>query len=138
MFAATACRTNNGDIGELYGQWMLERLTIDGNPDNIECSDFSFSFQNNIVYVSHQTGHHEYVECFGTWQLEGDVLTLNFTHTDQYHPTGGIKYNPPAELHIPSRASTKMDVSILTDKKLKFGFTDANGNMYEYTLFKLR
>lgn len=133
-----ACRTNNGDIGPLYGQWILAGLTLDGEPDSIECSDFSFGFQNNILYIAHQTGYHEFTESFGTWTLDGDDLTLNFTHTADQHPENGIKFNPPVELHIPVRAATVMKVYTLTDKNLRFGFTDSIGCKYDYSLYKLR
>lgn len=133
-----ACKTNNGDIGPLYGQWILDQLTLDGEPDSIVCSDFSFSFQNNILYIAHQTGHHEFTETFGTWSLDGDELTLNFTHTADLYPENGIKFNPPAELHIPVRASTVMKVYKLTEKSLRFGFTDSIGCLYDYSFYKLR
>lgn len=134
----TACRTNNGEIGPLYGQWILDKLTVDGEPDTIVCSDYSFSFQNNIIFIVHQLGHNMFSETYGSWTLDGDELTLNFTHIADQHPENGIKFNPPAELRIPQRAATVMDVYELTEKSLRFGFTDSTGYACDYTLYKLR
>lgn len=133
-----SCVTNNGDIGPLYGQWILKQLTVDGTPDDIDCSDFAFSFQNNIVFITHQLGHQVYSETYGTWSVDGDKLTLNFTHTADGYSPNEVTFTPPYQLHILGQKITVMDMITLTDKQLVFGYTDSEGTTYKYTLKKLR
>ena len=48
-----SCRMNNGDIGDLFGSWLLYSMTVDGQtPEDFDAEETFWEFQNNIISIS--------------------------------------------------------------------------------------
>lgn len=138
MFASINC-TNNGNIGFLYGLWLLEDFTIDGVEADIEVSHYNWRFQSNIIQIDEvieETGH--YVESFGTWKMIGndELLELNFTHVDSETSSDSPAYNPPFALGIPPRSITIMRIIAHTDSRMTLSFVNAEGETLVYKFKK--
>lgn len=78
----SGCTRHNGDIGDLFGEWRLERLTADGQETDLyeETPDapllYTWAFQGNIIRINTIYAHNRVFECFGTWMREDDLLEL--------------------------------------------------------------
>lgn len=78
VMTMASCRTNNGDIGHLYGQWRMTALILaDGTERQVY--DNYLRFQNDIVQFTVTADHHDALSAFGRWRREGDIVTLDFT-----------------------------------------------------------
>ncbi len=74
--AATAC-TNDGDIGDLYGQWQLTEYSLDDTRYRPSQSFLSFQSQTvqaRVVY----TNIHSAANLTGNYQHLGDSLLMQF------------------------------------------------------------
>jgi hypothetical protein len=74
--AATAC-TNDGDIGDLYGQWQLTEYSLDDTRYTPSQSFLSFQSQTvqaRVVY----TNIHSAANLTGNYQHLGDSLLMQF------------------------------------------------------------
>lgn len=76
----TSCE-NNGDIGDLYATWNLERVTIDGVDDQDYNGDVSWSFQSNLLWMIAVLDHEQTESCYASWELQDDgkVMTLDLS-----------------------------------------------------------
>ena len=61
MFLLTAgCTSNNGNIGEIFGQWKLERIDTQGmTTDPTPGLTMTWAFQNTTVRVLQMTDAHQ-------------------------------------------------------------------------------
>lgn len=133
-----SCRTDGGDIGYLYGQWALRDYTIDDVTPDISLDQYYWSFQGNLVLIDETLQHGDFIYNFGTWQLDGDTLSLDFTHKS-INTDGSESFVPlPEELGIPTGEVTPMKVIKLTSSALSLSFTDALGRVHTYYLEKLK
>ena len=106
------CTHNDGDIGELFGWWTLDRMTADGVDQNLLDEHvllYTFTFQTSIVQLQQTLDHADFYRVKGTWERDDDMLLLNFGHTD----TAGGYYTPPAPLHL-IRGITPLSILTLT------------------------
>lgn len=140
MSVLTGCRTNNGEIGLFYGQWVLEDMSCDGEKVSLDEADYFWSFQNNIIFIDKVSEYQQFFNTMGTWDEEDNVLYLNFSH--KY---GGIEgsenwrdFVPPPELMIPGNAITPMDILSMTSKEMTLSYIDDQGQTLVYHLQKLR
>ena len=99
-----ACTHNNGDIGDLFGTWKLQSITINGESDSTYQSNVLWKFQSSIIsMVKVDDTTHSKAESWGTWSYSNDdtQLVLDFTHTDNNNPNvGSSKYSPFPETHL--------------------------------------
>lgn len=56
MLAMSGCVQNNGHIGHWFGQWKVERMTIDGQDDADYEDGVFFCFQGAVFGVRTSTG----------------------------------------------------------------------------------
>ncbi len=49
------CTHNNGDIGPLFGTWVLDGMTVDGDKQDIGPDDTFMQFQGKIVMTTSAT-----------------------------------------------------------------------------------
>lgn len=75
------CMQHNGDIGDWFGTWKLEAMTIDGAEDPSYEGNIFFKFQTGLVSMVEVYPYQEYTDRFGTWQEVGSTLILDFGYT---------------------------------------------------------
>ncbi|MCH5219406.1 MAG: hypothetical protein J1F20_02460 [Muribaculaceae bacterium] len=143
--ALTGCRMNNGDIGELYGIWVVTEVTVDGEIyegwRSDGWNDTFFQFQNNICFVTRTNELYDQETQTGTWEWIEDkkLIALNFTHTDNQFPDnipGGFLYGSPTWLLLTESRVYNFDVT--WDGKRSFVWTTVNsdGQILTYTMKK--
>lgn len=84
MFLLTAgCTSNNGNIGEIFGQWKLERIDTQGmTTDPTPGLTMTWAFQNTTVRVLQMTDAHQYRESYGNFRIADETLFLDFADED--------------------------------------------------------
>lgn len=82
-FSLTGCMQHNGHIGDWFGTWKLESITIDGASDPSYPGNIFFQFQTNVVRIAEvdTSVSNAVKECFGSWSETDNTLTLNFGYT---------------------------------------------------------
>ena len=137
-FAAVSCRTNNGDIGFLFGSWLLEDMTVDGEtPAGFNPEETFWSFQNNIIRVSRVGFMYERDDRWGTWAEEDDCLILNFTHHDNTSLPGTYPYSAPEWLGWPSNTLIQLEYISNSSSRMVLKWQGGNGENYTYSLRKI-
>lgn len=119
-----SCTRNHGDIGIWFGTWHVERITAGGTPANVE-GDYFFQFQNKVFRVSQVYGHEHLVESFGTWDEDGDKMTISF-------PDESVFY-----IEMPGlEAHNDFTVTTSSSRDVTFTKTATDGTAYSYHLKK--
>ena len=132
--AFSGCQ-NNGYIGDLFGTWKLEKITIDGENDNDYLDNVVWKFQNNIIQMQRvNEEEHTTVNTYGTWERpENGVIRLNYTHTDENNPQlGSVGYSPLEETHLPKATISILDILKLDGGKMRLRYISPDGIVYQY------
>jgi hypothetical protein len=124
--ALGSCTRNHGDIGIWFGTWLVESITADGAPVNVE-GDYFFQFQNKVFRVSQVSDHEQLVASFGTWEEseDGNKMTI-------YFPDPSVYYIVMPGLE----ANNEFTVTHTSSKDITFTKTDAVGTTFAYHLKK--
>lgn len=119
-----SCTRNHGDIGPWFGTWLVEQITVDGTPQNVE-GDYFFQFQSKVFRVSQVYGHENLVVSFGTWDESGGKMSIDF-------PDAGVFYieMPGLEAHNDFTVTTTSSQDVTLTK------ADAAGSTITYRLHK--
>ena len=82
---AGSCTQNNGRIGNLFGSWVLESLTVDGAPEDLSGPDYtSLAFQSNIACFTYYDGDFSTTRVYCTWVKTDNIITFDFrNHSDK-------------------------------------------------------
>lgn len=136
----SACTRHNGDIGDLFGEWRLERLTADGVEQQLYDSEdesapilYTFAFQGNLIRINSIYQYYRVADCYGTWLIDEDILQLRFTYDDNLEGTDYL-YNPPKALHLSPSGITRLDIVSLNGKNMQLSYIDEAGVEYNYYL----
>lgn len=125
MLAMSGCVQNNGHIGHWFGQWKVERVTIDGQDDADYEGGVFFCFQGAVFGVRTSTGGMWY----GRWAENDKGMVYVVFNTDE-------SAVPPAYLHV--HLDEKMIFRLVShkgsDKVLEYVGPD--GKTYTYYLKK--
>ncbi len=125
MLAMSGCVQNNGHIGHWFGQWKVERVTIDGQDDADYEGGVLFCFQGAVFGVRTSTGGMWY----GRWEENDKGMADVVFNTDE-------SAVPPAYLHV--HLDEKMVFRLVShkgsDKVLEYVGPD--GKTYTYYLKK--
>lgn len=133
-----ACRVNNGDIGDFFGSWLVESLTVDGvTPEDFDNESSYWEFQNNIIKVTYVSDRLETEGRWGTWTDEGQHLLLDFTHYENGVEPGTGQYKAPEWLYMPQGRVIDLTFASRSSKRMKLWFTDSEGARIEYSLRKI-
>ncbi len=132
-----SCTQNDGRITPLFGSWMLDMITVDG--EELEFEPAVWGFQSSLVCFQMILPMHETEEHWASWEREDDELTINFNNYDDNTPPGEWPYNPPRIPGFPRGAS------ILHLKELKIesrsmkleNVSASDGKTYVYYLSKI-
>ena len=135
-----ACTHNNGDIGELFGTWKLQSITIDGEIDSSYDNNVLWKFQSSIMsMIRANDSTHNRLETWGTWSYANDdtQLELNFTHTDNDNPKpGSTKYSPLPETYLPKATIFTLDIIKLNNNEMILVYHSIDGKEYRYKFKK--
>lgn len=109
LFLIQGCTRNNGDIGPWFGMWQLMEIQTDGVPDEDYRSNIFWSFQNDVFSMNWrglQPGELIRIQVWGTWSEHDDILSLDFTHSEDRFPPNGSGsgfniYRPYQQTHLP-------------------------------------
>ena len=119
-----SCTRNHGDIGIWFGTWHVEYITSSGSAVTVE-GDYFFQFQSKVFRASQVTDHVQLVESFGTWDENGDMMTIDFPDPTVYY----IQI-PGFEVH------NNFTVTKTSSREVTFTKTDATGTTFAYHLRK--
>ena len=140
MFAVVSCQ-NDGHIGRLFGTWQLAQMTENGEtPEAFTPGETTWSFQNNIVYITKELPHMERILRVGTWaesNADGHkYLELDYTQsTDEYAPGTG-PYRAPEWLGFPENKVIRLEYVKDSSREMVLTWTSDEGLVYIYTLKK--
>ncbi len=111
----SSCMQHNGDIGDWFGTWHLQTITIDGNEDTAYQGNYFFQFQTDKVRLSEvATNYPELLdECFGRWKQDDNTLTLDFSYTSN----SGDYWTPWPGTHL-QKGINHLQILTLTSKTL--------------------
>ena len=121
---SVSCTRNHGDIGPWFGNWHVESITADGNPVSVT-GDYFFQFQSKVFRVSQVTERDQLVESFGTWDENGDQMTISFPD-----PTVYYIIMPGLETYNDFKVTTT------SSREVTFTKSDATGTVYAYRIKK--
>ena len=130
MLALGSCTRNHGDIGPWFGTWHVESITASGSiyqyivPVEVE-GNYFFQFQSKVFRVSQVTDHEQTVESFGTWDENGDKMTIDFPDESVFYIV-----MPALEAH------NNFTVTTTSSRDVTFTKTDNTGVIYTYRLKK--
>ncbi len=125
VLALSTCTRNHGDIGPWFGTWHVESITFGGGAPVIFEGDYFFQFQSKVFRVSYVKEHDQLVESFGTWDEDGDKMTITFPDSDVFY----IQM-PGLESH------NEFTIATASSKEVTFSKTNATGTSYTYRLKK--
>ena len=134
---ACSCTRNNGDIGDYFGTWKLNQISINSENDATYKGNLFWGFQSTVFMMKEVNDTtHTKLEHWGTWEENDNKLLLDFTHSDNNNPQGSTKYSPAKATHLPANAISTLDIIKITGKEMKLQYTDSLGNIYNYDLTK--
>lgn len=127
---STSCTHNNGDIGDWFGSWRIESISIDGDPDpeyTRPCVIWKFQNAATEILMPDFDNHTTIgPTATGTWHEEDGYLTVDFTYD---------LGTPPAITHLPARARLK--IIRLSGRIIELEYSSADdGRNYIYKLNK--
>lgn len=77
LLSLFSCTRNNGGESQLYGQWKLQRIVIDGKEDTDYQGNMFWKFQNKTIEMLLVTQEHDQVHSFGNYRLTDNTLSSN-------------------------------------------------------------
>lgn len=128
MLAITSCTHNNGDIGDWFGTWRLESITIDGEADQAYAPPYMiWKFQNSIIqFILPDDKAHDYPTTTGSWHEEANCLYLDFSWN-----LGGPLTDTS---HLPETCTLK--ILHLSGRSIELQYDSPDGQVYIYRLKK--
>lgn len=145
MFLAvilSGCRVNNGDIGPLYGAWVVTEVDVDGMVyDGWKNDDYDnsfFEFQNNICFVKCTNALNDCLTqtCTWEWVKKDTRIALDFSHYDNQFPPGGYMYGPPKWLLLTQPTTYEFDVVWNGNNKMVWTTVNSEGQTLTYHMKK--
>ena len=124
---SSGCTRNNGDIGELFGQWKVVSITADG--ENVYGCDgvMYFAFQSSVYcqkIVNEEEHWDDYV--FAKWNYERSGVLIDFGDPD---------YSPFACTGM-SKGQNYVEIISSDDGGMVMSYITLDGVEYRYILKK--
>lgn len=132
------CRMNGGDIGALYGIWLLTEMEVDGEKyDKWNANGFEtfFEFENDICQVIRANERYDVESKWSTfkWIKEDTEMQLDFTHTDNTYPEpGGYLYAAPSWLLLTEPTTYDFTVEWRGSKQMTWRTVNTSGQQLTY------
>lgn len=78
---STGCTHNNGYIGDWFGTWRLEEITVDGRPDpDYPRPAMIWKFQNSVMQMLMPNDYtHQDNTSTGTWHTADGYLYIDYS-----------------------------------------------------------
>lgn len=127
----SGCMHNNGDIGNYFGTWHVESISVDDESDLNYSGNIFFQFQSDVVRLVENRGNNDLTEFFGTWVDNGADIVLNFGYKVD---TESDVYNIPSVTRL-VKGENIINVTYSGSSKMKWSFT-SDGHNITYTLNK--
>lgn len=144
LFVQSSCTQNNGNIGEWFGLWKLNSITVDGAVDEDYEKNIFFAFQGKVfgqVKVSLDDNGSDWR--FANWDDEGDyfIITYAYVTDDDGNPVYGEDGEPeclyePHSITRMSMGENIVQVDYIKGDDLQLSMTDAAGEEVVYNLEK--
>lgn len=132
-----ACTHNNGDIGPLFGTWVIDDMTVDGTSADLGDDDTFMQFQGHIVLTKLIDPRHSLLRyCAGTWTREGDVLALDYTNGDDNNHAGTGTYAAPEWLLLETNAINRLNILSLDNAHMSLRYVADDGRTVVYNFRK--
>lgn len=137
LLLLSACATNNGDIGPLYGIWQLTDYTVGETTYTEDPQRYttSWSFQNNILQIEQATPLHDRTQRTATYQVDDNTMTINFMHHDDELTPGTGIYQAPEWIQFPQGITT-FQLRYTDNRHLSLTTTTDKGITIRYNLHK--
>lgn len=122
----SGCTHNNGDIGDWFGTWRVESMTIDGEPAPDYAPPYMiWKFQSSVVQMMTPPGDdHFYPIHTGTWHEEDGMLYLDFTWGQGVEQVS----------HLPAKC--ELTILQLSSRRIELQYDSTDGKTYIYKLKK--
>lgn len=139
VFMTMSCTVNDGDIGPLYGSWVMESMEVDGKPyegwRQEPWTGTYWEFQNNILEIKRTSVKADTYFKACTWTLDDDGrgMQLDWTHSDNANPSGTGPYAPPGWIMMPAGRVT-LKVTWHGERRMTLATTDTSGRRLTYNL----
>jgi len=127
IVAAGSCTRNNGDIGDWFGLWRVDNITIDGEPDPDYTSPaMIWKFHGSVIQILiPDFDNHDTTTSSGSWHQEGDRLFIDFEWD---------LGTPPEISHLPDKAM--LDIIRLSGNTIELRYVADDNTVYFYKLKK--
>ncbi len=127
VFTLQSCVHPGGDIGEYFGNWVLEKIEIDSDDHEAYEEPIFLSFQSNVFNMSGV----DQIGVYGIWEEDDNRLSL---HAD---PDSGIVKRFP---RIMGWGDT-LDVTLLilekNSRRLRLQWDATDGKIWTYSFRKI-
>lgn len=133
---SSGCTCNNGDIGNWFGTWHLEKIQAEGKDVSDYQGNIFWQFQSDVINMTELTpgGYHERANHWGTWKEQNNTLSLDFNHpVNPGTTTPSSSFEPPLILHLPLEADLAIDKFSSSRLIVTYNAADAT---YKYILKK--
>ena len=135
-----SCTHNGGDIGNWFGHWRLQSISVNGQPDENYTGNIFWAFQSNVTeMIETSSGPDgkplEMQRCWGTWEEKDKTLVLYYNHKDNDNPANAPKYTPLAITRLPYGVS-ELRIDQFTATTLVLTYTATDGSLITYRLQK--
>ncbi len=131
------CTHNDGDIGPLFGSWIVDEMTADGAEVSIDGGYGYLQFQGAVVMCKLIDDRHSLLfYSVGSYEREDDDLLLNFTHSDNETAPGQGQYSAPTWLLLTPDAVNRMEIISLDKSKMKLKHITPDGTVVLYSFRK--
>lgn len=117
----TGCMQHNGNIGDWFGTWKLESMSVDGVDSPDYDGNIFFQFQTDVVRMVEVDTERPATrrECFGRWNENDRTLTLDFSYTADgmgslFEPVpASLMHKGVNTLNVDSQSSKRMQWTML-------------------------
>ena len=139
----SSCTQNDGNIGEWFGHWKLNTISVNGAVDDEYGGNIFFSFQSKtfcqtMMYADHRAEHR-----FANWDNRDTyfIITFPFETDDAGNPLYDedgdlVCLYEPLEITRMSMGENVVAVDYLNGNSLQLSMTDAAGDKVVYNLEK--
>lgn len=135
VILCVSCTRNNGDIGEYFGTWKLESMTVNGEIDAEYEGNIFWKFQASVFCMVKVWEHHDYESSWGTWKELDGKLVIDYRHYDDNHEAGSDIYAPNIETHLVADIN-ELTIISMSGSKMSLSYVDENGDTIIYKLKK--
>ena len=131
-----SCTRNNGDIGEYFGTWKVESITLNEVKDATYTGNLFWGFQASVFSMKQVGENHSSTQCWGTWEdIDGKILRIDFTHQDNLRPEGSPFYTPLPVSYL-SQGVSDLTILSLSGSEMNLEYINNEGTRIKYKLKK--